>query len=198
MSKFQNKYRIETSRANWWNYAAKGSYFITICAAGRQCLFGEIIKKTMYLSDIGKIVYEEWERSFRIRKELICDAFILMPDHLHAILFIDEPSFSSELPKNPILNEAEHNPILSDYGVAWRPPKSISSFVAGFKSSATKRINEYRQTPRKPVWQARFHDHLIRNREEYYRVKKYIETNPDKWKNNENLNSLNEFGRYNY
>jgi hypothetical protein len=48
-------------------------------------------------------------------------------------------------------------------GVAHRAPKSISSFVAGFKSAATKRINAFRETPGMPVWQARFHDHIIRD-----------------------------------
>ncbi|MEI6050675.1 MAG: transposase, partial [Bacteroidota bacterium] len=68
-------------------------------------------------------------------------------------------------------------------GVAYRPPKSISSFVAGFKSSATKHINELRETPKFSVWQTRFHDHIIRNDAEYLRINKYIENNPQNWGN---------------
>ncbi|TAM98365.1 MAG: transposase, partial [Chitinophagaceae bacterium] len=58
---------------------------------------------------------------------------------------------------------------------------SISSFVAGFKSSATKRINEFRKTPKKPVWQSRFHDHIIRNESEHNRIDQYILSNPQNW-----------------
>ncbi|MCS6888519.1 MAG: transposase, partial [Chloroflexus sp.] len=60
-------------------------------------------------------------------------------------------------------------------------PKSISSFVAGFKSATTKRINEYRQTPGMPVWQPRFHDHIIRNDVAYQRITAYIRNNPARW-----------------
>jgi putative transposase len=66
-------------------------------------------------------------------------------------------------------------------GIAYRPPKSISSFVAGFKSSATKKVNQYRQTPGMNLWQERFHDHIIRNDAEYQRILEYIETNPAQW-----------------
>jgi len=69
-----------------------------------------------------------------------------------------------------------------NFGIAYRPPKSISSFVAGFKSAVTKRINEYRNTPKQPVWQERFHDHIIRNEEEYQRISDYIKNNPANWK----------------
>ena len=67
-------------------------------------------------------------------------------------------------------------------GVAYRSPKSISSFVAGFKSAATTRINKLRQTPGVSVWQVRFNDHIIRNNTEYQRIFNYINTNPEKWK----------------
>jgi hypothetical protein len=54
--------------------------------------------------------------------------------------------------------------------------------VAGFKSAVTTRINEYRGTPGTPVWQTRFHDHIIRNPQEYERIAAYIAANPAKWK----------------
>jgi hypothetical protein len=75
-----------------------------------------------------------------------------------------------------------------NHGVAYRPPKSISSFVGGFKSVAKIRINTFRNTPGAPVWQSRFHDHIIRNEDEYYRIKNYIETNPANWENDKFFN----------
>lgn len=60
-------------------------------------------------------------------------------------------------------------------------PRSLGSFVAGFKSAATKRINNHRGTPGAEVWQRNYHDHVIRNDEEWRRIRRYIRTNPTRW-----------------
>ena len=188
MDKFQNRYRIQSVRAPWWDYGSDGVYFITICTAHRDYLFGEICNDEMLLSPIGEIVQEEWNKSFAIRTELFCDAFVIMPNHLHAILricssandidgFRVEPHGCAALPPRPC-------------GVAYRPVRSISSFVAGFKSVATKRINEYRNRPRLSVWQSRFHDHIIRSDKSYQTILEYINSNPSRWKEDK-LNLLN-------
>src|SRR5690606_41662918 len=80
MSKFQDRYRNESIRAQWWNYANAGAYFITICTAGREKLFGEIIDKEMHLSPIGDIVEQEWRISFQIRAELVGDNLVIIPN----------------------------------------------------------------------------------------------------------------------
>ncbi len=176
MIKFKNKYRIPSARAQWWNYANQGAYFITICTAGNKYLFGDIVNNEMLLSDIGIIVYQEWEKSFQIRSELFCDSFVIMPNHIHGIVRISksEPDNTSALQRKISISSRKH-------GVAYRSPRSISSFAAGFKSSATKKINEYRNTPGQAVWQTRFHDHIIRNHDEYLSIRKYIETNIANW-----------------
>ena len=68
------------------------------------------------------------------------------------------------------------------YGVAFREPKSISSFVGGFKALVTTRINTLRQTKGQKVWQYRFHDHVIRDYEECRRIGAYIDSNIVNWK----------------
>jgi REP element-mobilizing transposase RayT len=167
--KYKNKYRIRSARAAFWDYSQDGQYFITICTANRECLFGEIIRHKMILSPIGQIVLREWNKSFEIRMELFCDAYVIMPNHLHAILRIE----------NNIVDTVETHGRASV--PPYRSPKSISSFVAGFKSSATKHINQYREMPGSRVWQSRFHDHIIRNNAEYQRIRVYIENNPKNW-----------------
>lgn len=169
MDKYQNRYRSQTARATWWNYANNGIYFITICTDNREHHFGAIENGKMILSDIGLIVQQEWDKSFEIRKELFCDVYMIMPDHIHAILRI-----ANNVHPYGCADVQFH-------GIAYRPPKSISSFVAGFKSAATKRINEYRKMPKSPVWQSRFHDHIIRNNDEFIRIEKYILENPQNW-----------------
>ena len=63
----------------------------------------------------------------------------------------------------------------------YRPPKSISSLMAGFKSAVTKQMNIIRETPGRKVWQANYYDHIIRNDKEYKRITDYIEMNPVCW-----------------
>jgi REP element-mobilizing transposase RayT len=209
--KFRNKYRVSSARAQWWNYSNTGIYFITVCAYRHECLFGDIPgpgvethgpvephgraalppgaeKPKLAESPIGAIVLQEWYKSFEIRTELFCDAFVLMPNHLHAILRIENTVVEPHGPVEPhgraaLRGAKPITPIITATGVAYRPPKSISSFVAGFKSSATQKINILRNTPGAPVWQPRFHDHIIRNMTEYRNIANYIENNPAKWAN---------------
>jgi putative transposase len=199
MEKFKNKYRIPSARASWWDYSQNGAYFITICTANRECLFGKIANNTMVLSSIGEIVICEWDKSFEIRSELFCDAFVIMPNHLHAILRIDnivETYGPASLQMNHGRASLQMNhgraSLQMNHGVAYRSPKSISSFVAGFKSSATKQINEFRRNTCRDarpcvsmIWQPRFHDHIIRDDAEYQRIQDYIYNNPSKWHNDE-------------
>ena len=172
MEKYRGKYRIPSARAGWWDYSADGSYFITICTAGHECLLGEIINYKMILSDIGRIVQEEWDKSFELRKELYCDAFVIMPNHIHAVLFINNPDYNKLSGFIPYRTDA-----------VVRMPQSISTFVGGFKAAVTTRLKQqpHLLDGRKSIWQTRFHDHIIRNEKEYKRIVDYINNNPYKW-----------------
>ena len=59
--KFENRYRIPSARLQHWDYSREGAYFITICSAGRTCLFGSVLGGVMTCSPIGDLVLEEWE-----------------------------------------------------------------------------------------------------------------------------------------
>ena len=174
MDKFRNKYRIPSARAPFRDYSQEGLYYITTCTFQRETIFGYIENHAMILSPEGNIVQEEWNKSFEIRKELFCDTFVIMPNHLHAILRIENVNdvethgraFPSEFTDS--IETHGRASLHMKYGIAYRSPKSISSFVAGFKSSTTKRIHEMRRCT---VWQPRFHDHIIRDDEEYQRIR---------------------------
>jgi hypothetical protein len=88
MNNYKNKYRIQSHRKPNWDYSADAHYFLTIVTQNRVCNLGEIVRAEMKLSDFGEIVVQEWFRSFEIRDELILHQFILMPNHLHAIVEI--------------------------------------------------------------------------------------------------------------
>ena len=68
-----------------YDYSQAGAYFVTVCTHGRAHLFGDVVNGQMVLNDAGVIVAEEWMKSAQIRRELLLDEWIIMPNHFHHI-----------------------------------------------------------------------------------------------------------------
>ena len=81
--------RRDSLRLSDWDYASPAWYFVTICAHRRKLIFGEVVDEKVVLNQLGAIVDEEWKRSADIREELNLDAYVVMPNHLHAIVIFD-------------------------------------------------------------------------------------------------------------
>lgn len=88
MDKFDNQYKIESHRLYGYDYSKDGLYFITLIVKGRDNILGRICHGQMVLSEIGIIVKNEWIKSFKIRKELFLDEYVIMPNHLHGLVVI--------------------------------------------------------------------------------------------------------------
>lgn len=181
--KFQNKYNTHSHRMPGWDYAGNGFYFITLVTQNRQCTLGEIVNGEMILSETGQIVKNEWLQSFEIRDELILHQWAIMPNHIHAIV---------ELIDIHVTPHGTHVRPDQSVGrvIAQRKPKSISSFMAGFKSAVTKKIDDYIDSENLGIpkynrshhfWQPNYHDHVIRDEQEYQRIDNYIVNNPKNW-----------------
>ncbi|MDD3120053.1 MAG: transposase, partial [Candidatus Gracilibacteria bacterium] len=87
--KFKNKFRIQSNRLSNFDYSSSGAYFVTICANNRENVFGEIVNGEIILNDIGQIVEEEILATEKIRKNVIIDEFVIMPNHVHVIIFLN-------------------------------------------------------------------------------------------------------------
>ncbi len=203
MDKYKNKYRIQSQRKPNWDYSADAYYFLTIVTQNRECNLGEIINTEMILSDFGKIVEHEWFRSFEIRNELILHEFVLMPNHLHAIVEIkneneinvggnNTPDTHGIVETHGIIVETHGRVSLQNIkpNPPLRLPKSISSFIAGFKSSVNSKIDDYIDIKQLKIpkynrnnhfFQPNYHDHIIRNEMEYINISNYIINNPINW-----------------
>ncbi len=191
MEKYKNKYRIQSHRKPNWDYSAEGLYFLTIITQNRVCNLGEIVDGEMILSDFGKIVETEWLKSFEIRNELFLDEFIIMPNHLHAIVeIVNDITYGIDNIELPSLPQIKRNAPV-------RLPKSISSFMEGFKSAVNTKIDDYIDEHQLSVpkynrnnhfFQPNYHDHIIRNEREYQNIKNYIINNPINW-NKDKFNS---------
>src|SRR5690606_6294128 len=98
MKKYQNKYRISSARAPFWDYGWNAAYFVTICTQNRIRWFGEIVEtqnfstpKQIQLSEIGKIAEQCWQEIPGHFPFVKLGAFVIMPDHVHGIVIIDKP-----------------------------------------------------------------------------------------------------------
>jgi len=179
-------------RLRGYDYSRNGAYFVTICSWNRECLFGSITgvksgKPEMVLNEYGEIVRDEWSRTALIRKEIDIDEFIVMPNHFHGIVFIRGRGDRPVAQMATITNEMRGDrPVAPTEDRPGPRPQSIGSFLAGFKSIATKRINEIRQTPSAPVWQRNYYERIVRDEIEFDRIREYIIDNPANWKDDEN------------
>ena len=163
--------RYKSVRLSHYDYASAGGYSVTMVTTKRACLFGEIQNGEMILSDLGRIIQNEWLRSAEIRKEITLDEFIVMPNHLHGIVLIgDVAHCRAALPSDkPLWRKRE------------RRPRSLSTLISGFKAYSTKCINEHRITPGQRLWQPSFYEHIIRSDHELAQLREYIVNNPLKW-----------------
>ncbi len=173
-----NIHHRRSIRLQGYDYTQPGLYFVTLVAHARRELFGQIINEKMHLSPLGKIVRDEWIQSNRIRKEisLFEDEFIVMPNHIHGIVNIIETAGlnNTQSERNDRLEKGGRRP-----PQLIRFPKSLGSFIAGFKSAVTSR--SIKELDLFEVWQRDYYDHIIRSEKEYDRIWNYINDNPRRW-----------------
>ncbi len=205
--KFQNKYRIQSSRLASWDYGWPGYYFVTICTKNRQCYFGEI----HCLSKIGRIVQTEWLKTPEIRPDMNLELgeFVVMPNHFHAIIRIGENEFNTQRRDamhcvstrgmeptgdlDPKPGDSNHHSetmhsvstTTTDKGDINSPQnkfgpqsKNLASIIRGFKSSVTRKARKIRLDFQ---WQSRFHDQVIRDEKSLNTISEYIRYNPANW-----------------
>ena len=84
------KHNRRSMRLKNYDYSQPGAYFITLVTYQREMLFGRVAEGKMEYSRLGKIVREEWIKSNRMRREIQLneDEFIVMPNHIHGIVWI--------------------------------------------------------------------------------------------------------------
>lgn len=199
MEKFQNKYRILSTRAQWHEYNA-GTYFITICTAGHLHFFGKIIDTQMRLSDVGRVADDNFANVSAHYPYAKIPLFIVMPNHIHAIVIIDGNKYNAY---NKDDND-DNNQQQKKWQQRWKTDMLndkmrqishkrglLSIVIGGLKRAITCYA---RENGIDFAWQARFHDRIIRNQEEMNRIVTYIEQNVAKW----DLDDLNNNRKNNH
>ena len=165
----------------------QGAYFVTLCTAHRQELFGRIIgdgsNAVMQLNDVGRIVDECWRAIPDHFAHARLDQTQIMPDHLHAILVL--------APAGPVQQPVGSTQWVDATGapdeVSGRPrgpvPGSLGAIIAAFKSETTKRINRLNGITEQRLWQPGYYERAIRHQGgEHGRIAQYIAENPANWR----------------
>jgi putative transposase len=188
-------------RLKKYDYRSNALYFVTICTNRKDIIFGQIKNDKLILNDFGKIARREWIKTTRIRTYVELDAFIIMPDHIHGIILINENNHDqcrgmachAHFKNNTYLapNNTRH---ATCYGCNTHfknntkmirkfshPIKqSLSTIIGAYKSAVTKEINKLRNKSGRSVWQRNYYEHIIRNEKELFAVRQYIIANPKK------------------
>lgn len=172
--KYLGKYRNESIRAQWWDYSRNGAYFITICTKNRKHFFGEIRDGIMNLSDAGKLADKFWLEIPDHFPGVFLDAHVVMPNHVHGILIIDKMDGGGNGNCGPAIVVGNRTAMASQ---RWKP-QSVGVIINQYKRKCT--IDVWKINP-DFAWQPRFHDHIIRNEQEFQRIREYIVNNPKKW-----------------
>jgi len=182
-------HRRRTIRVKNYDYTQAGGYFITICTRGRECLLGEVVNGMVQLSETGRLVESVWLQTAIVRPDIELDAYVVMPNHFHAIFFIHE---------SPGVAGATHRvaPTKNHYSADEKPRRpagpmagSVGAIIAQFKSLVSKRINPKQHLGRS-IWQRNYYEHVIRNEQSLNHIREYIVTNAQRWDlDRENLQS---------
>jgi putative transposase len=129
--------RRRTIRVQGYDYTQGGAYFVTICTRDRECLLGKVVDGTVQLNETGRLVESVWLQTATVRPDIVLDAYVVMPNHFHAIFFIH---------KSPGVPGATHrvaptNNHSAGAGNSCRPagpkPKSVGAIIGKLISDQT-------------------------------------------------------------
>jgi REP element-mobilizing transposase RayT len=209
------KHQRKSFRLSEYDYSFPNWYYITICTHERRNLFGNIKNGKMILNKFGNVVEEEWTQTKELRKYIDLDYYVIMPNHLHGIIIIEQsieknnfqsPSHTTEnvgatcrIEPTDLQGRGELNSPTGDNSGRIQyaptnnkfksPSHSLGAIVRGFKSSVTKRLREISGNSDLNIWQRNYYEHIIRNEIDLQNIRKYITLNPLKWEIDEYFNS---------
>ncbi len=142
-------------------------YFVTVCTNNHHFLFGHIAEDRMILNNAGRFVNKCWLEIPEHFPHVALDEFIIMPNHIHGIIIIND------------INVGANNYSPLQINQFRSPSKTIGSMIRGFKIGVTKWFRK--NTNVYNIWQRNYYEHIIRNERKLNKIREYIISNPVKW-----------------
>ena len=142
------------------DYTSAGAYFVTFCTLRRRQIFATVAGSTSVLTKAGQAVMKAWNELPLFYPAVALDAFAVMPDHVHGIIFLLDRRYESRTPQ---MGEPDL--------------PSLSQVMRCLKTRSGRAINLLNGSSG-AVWQSGFIDRVVRNESELAKFRGYIETNP--------------------
>lgn len=122
-------------------------YYVHLLTHQEAFLFGDVSGDQTHLNPSGHIAVTEWRQlAMAHQRDIEVDLWAILPNGLRALVAINERETQS-----PLRYISQNS----------RKPRVLTSFVAGFKAAAAKRINLVRGEPGAPVWQRGYQEQRI-------------------------------------
>jgi putative transposase len=201
----------QSTRLEQFDYSSPGAYFVTICANGQSYLFGDVLEDEMKLNEAGEMVRAEIQALPTRFERLEVDEFVVMPNHLHAILVLRdlksdlgdagrantavrpyrqgedtiESTRRGELNVRPRAETMTRD--LSEYQhPTGTKDGSLGRIVQRLKTFTTQRyirgVHDLSWPPfEKRLWQRNYFERVIRDEHGLQNARRYVLENPLKW-----------------
>jgi putative transposase len=177
------------NRLENYDYTLNNPYFVTICTKDKIDWFGHIENGEMVLNKCGFIVRKQWLSLCDKYDYIELDEFIIMPNHLHAILSIKNVGTSRDLSTCMGLQSKPSTKSMKN-NISNPKIKSLPQIIGAFKTTSSKLIHQ--TGLHQFAWQRSYYDHIIRDEKSLDDIRSYIQNNPRKWllesDNVENIN----------
>jgi putative transposase len=153
------------------DYSQPGAYFVTICTFQKQSIFGTVENGCVHLNPIGEIARACWVDIARHFPGVNVGTFVVMPNHMHGILAIEERARRAVPLRNEERLEAFRGPV----------PGSVPTMVRSYKSSVTRLVRDSVGNRAMQVWQSNYFERVLRDGDEFANASRYILENPSMW-----------------
>jgi REP element-mobilizing transposase RayT len=110
---------------------------------------------------------EQWYELKNRYQNILLDQFVVMPNHIHGIIIIDNEQTDMESER------------------VEQRSTTIDNIICAYKSITTKLLNKYDNLPGRIIWQRNYYDHIIHDENELQRIRQYITDNLAKWHEDE-------------
>jgi REP element-mobilizing transposase RayT len=158
-------------------------------------LFGKIIDQQIKLSEFGTLAQENWFSTLEKFSNVEHDIIQIMPDHMHAVLFIDgsvkliKDHYGASSGSN--LQKANNiQPCAAYQKKKCHDVPEISKIIGAYKSFVSNNCLKLfkEQNPMTSpeiqmgkIWHRSFWERVIRDEKELNNVRNYIRNNPINW-----------------
>ncbi len=156
----------QSIRIRGWHYASPGWYFLTFGTWGRRRLLAEVRDRRICLTPAGRVVEASWHAIPTHFPGVTLDAFVVMPDHVHGLLHLDNP--------RPAAGDGERA-LWSGHGP---PPRSVGAIIGSLKSASSREIRRCWPDAPPRIWHRNYYERLIDTEPMLHIIRRYIALNP--------------------